>query len=497
MDSWIPASAGMTRKCEGMTRSRGFATTPVIPAPPVVIPTKVGIQFFNTLESGNPVPTQRLYRIKISSFIVCLATLTALFVNPAFSNSPVIYSLELLDANPTPNQGWQDIIKYTNDTLIQVRIIADENTAFIYLSEEPGDLTLPVEYIGETYYFLLEPQDREATVYCMVTDKNGRESDIECATIILDTVRPETGKFFYGDGDPFHNKPDILVCWDGFSDNTGISGYYLSSGELGIDNSWTTHTCRIFINLSDGPYYLNLHAQDPAGNISPALKGCFCIDTLAPIAHYARVDFGEGTGCSSKNSILIQWSGFYDTSTCPGNPGICGYSLIYYLDDELFPPDSENNPHIVYNSNVLWKNVPEGQLSVKVRAHDSAGNVSPPAIAGITSDRTNPLIMLLGFMDTTISEETGGFISIIALSPFEDAERIFLYYLDEDGNILPTGISLNDKGRFGDEVAGDWLYSFAFSAAEGNPAGTYLIIAVAVDQCLNINLPWPFLWVAQ
>ena len=98
-------------------------------------------------------------------------------------------------------------------------------------------------------------------------------------------------------------------------------------------------------------------------------------------------------------------------------------------------------------------------------------------------------------MDSEISEEAGGYISIAALSPFNDADYIRLFYLDDEGNILPTGISLNDKGRFGDVNPRDWIFSFAFPVGSGNPAGMYKIIAVAVDQCDNVSIPWPFLWI--
>jgi len=98
-------------------------------------------------------------------------------------------------------------------------------------------------------------------------------------------------------------------------------------------------------------------------------------------------------------------------------------------------------------------------------------------------------LLAAGFLDTHITTESGGRLTIAALviDPSESrVESVEIYF---DG--IPTGLHLHDDGQDGDIAAGNHLYTFRAEVGPGVPASEMLIELVARDSDGVIIGVWP------
>lgn len=122
-----------------------------------------------------------------------------------------------------------------------------------------------------------------------------------------------------------------------------------------------------------------------------------------------------------------------------------------------------------------------------INYHDDSNHWYSPA-----SDR--PYIYMAGYMDTRVSKDQGGTVSLVAVTTGVHPSRsVELYYYG-----LPTGVYLMDDGQNNDFGAGDGVFGLTFSVGPGVlEPGHYPLQLRAVDIHGGVSDLWPYLTINE
>jgi len=105
-----------------------------------------------------------------------------------------------------------------------------------------------------------------------------------------------------------------------------------------------------------------------------------------------------------------------------------------------------------------------------------------------------PKILWGGFLDTNITNQSGGVLKISSQVKAGDEEVVEVrVYLEG----IYTGLSIFDNGLDGDSIAGDEIFTSFIPIPKGVPMNTYLFEFVAVDSNGLESSIWPYLRVDE
>ena len=141
--------------------------------------------------------------------------------------------------------------------------------------------------------------------------------------------------------------------------------------------------------------------------------------------------------------------------------------------------------------------VPETGYQIEISACDFAGNCMTDDTHWFetsTASAHAPVILAGGFMQTQVLSVGDALKVVAAPQVFGEGnavERVELLF----GGIR-LGVSLNDEGILGDDVAGDGIYSAEFDVPAGVVPGQYELQVVVCDALGLSSEPWPELHVA-
>lgn len=225
------------------------------------------------------------------------------------------------------------------------------------------------------------------------------------------------------------------VTWGESTDNRAVIGYSLTlNNNSPITTSLTSHT---FNNLNDATsYVLEVNAQDAAGNLSVPASVEFKIGDITPPSRPTNAIFVP----LSNISVKVIWTASTD------NVGVMQYELTL----------NDGAPITVTDTHYIFSDLPENLgCLVKIKARDSSGNLSEPAIvmfatwdnlrpyppSGLQAIYTTPNSILVSWK---AAYDVDGTISAYSIS-LDDAPPITVYGTIHRYTDLSTAPSRNVK----------------------------------------------------
>lgn len=281
----------------------------------------------------------------------------------------------------------------------------------------------------------------------------------EIIDVFVNGKRLEGSEYF---ANPVSGYIDLLESTDVETGNVSISYYYSKDLDLLVSNWDPDRGNYIFFNTSDdnAPPYVKDH-------------------------HPPR--YSEGVKTDETVSFMI----------CDSNKGVDEDSIeiLSNLGNSFSKELTEEGVFVKYDDRL-----PVGfRVEIEVLASDFAEipNKMPKHIftfKTVKSMNNPPVILWAGFGSSKIYEEYGGLLTIWAKvqDPDNDVVEVQLYYSD-----LYTGLSLNDDGNHGDNIASDGIFSRSLSLPPGIPKGEYSFELKAIDSEGHSSIYWPFIKVNQ
>lgn len=228
---------------------------------------------------------------------------------------------------------------------------------------------------------------------------------------------------------------------------------------IGDSGGWAPCEATLALDLSsaaDGEYAIWVRSTDVAGNVGPATRSAYVLDTRAPLAPVVTAPAGP----SSVASPVWSWTAE------PGSSARC----VLGLGDDTVYAGSCSSP---------WTRLlpGDGTYALTVEVVDAAGNVSDPATASYVFDSTPPTTPV-----------------VVGPSSPNLLQRPVFSFTSEAGTRTQCRLPYDD-GRGRPQVVVDWSDCTSPATWTTGQPGTWLLAVRAVDDADNISVPAEFAYV--
>jgi hypothetical protein len=258
-----------------------------------------------------------------------------------------------LRADVTDDGAGLDFASYKVDSEDEVVVELEDGLAEYELSET------------------LELDDGEHTVIVTATDLLGWEASDQ-VTFRVDTEAPYLSDIEPADGSAV-NMVDVEVSWTVVDNVSGVA-----KTEVRIDGgSWetVTGTSKVFDDLSDDTYTVDIRVTDVAGN-DVTKPTTFIVDTIEPTVYITHPDDGE---LIYSSTVTVRWE-----------QSDLGGSGLEKVEASLDGGDWEVMP----TNLSVYEGLSDGVHTVDVRATDKAGNEDTDSVTFEVVDSTAPEISI-------------------------------------------------------------------------------------------------------
>ena len=205
------------------------------------------------------------------------------------------------------------------------------------------------------------------------------------------------------------------------SDNTGVTGYYLSEDDNTaptLSSTWLDGEPTSYTLSGEGSHTLYLWVKDAAGNISDVASTSVNYDATAPV-------ISEFTCPETTTEATIALA-----ITASDAQGVTAYLV---KEENITPGIDDSNWTESQPSNYTLS--AEGIHTLYLWVKDAAGNISDVSSSSVIYDATAPVISAFSCPATTD-------VATVSLSiTVSDNTGITGYYLSEDNNTAPTLLS--------------------------------------------------------
>lgn len=258
-------------------------------------------------------------------------------------------------------------------------------------------------------------------------------SDFSVGYTAHDNVALKSVNVSLYDTDPSHSNHWVATC-------------YSNSSETGTDDSGTC-AVHLPVSLPDGTYYIQVGAQDQAGNWSVNATRTINVDRTAPGIPTAAFT-ADNTGKVVDNGGATNSKNFTFNLSNPGLDGVVHYQLKYWNDISGSPYDGEANAWSptdlssyssslgVYNDQFTQG---DGTHYFAFSACDAAGNCSAySAPFTITYDTTRPNVSFVSPTDFSGLLSPGPNVTVDASDPGSGLSTLVIHVYNSSNTLLGT-----------------------------------------------------------
>ncbi|MBI4689198.1 MAG: hypothetical protein HY754_02855, partial [Nitrospirae bacterium] len=212
-----------------------------------------------------------------------------------------------------------------------------------------------------------------------------------------------SGSISINNGATYTNSTSVTLNLSA-SDDTGVTGYYLSTSSTTPSSSasgWTTVTSTTSYSASvsytpssgDGTKTVYVWYKDSAGNVSSTCSDSITLDATAPTN-------GTLTATAGNAQVSLSWSGFSDTTS-----GLSSYKVVYSTSST--PSSCSSGTSIYSGTNTSYEHTGLSNGTTyyyRACAVDNAGNTSTGATASAQPKGSDIDVTLTPPSNTTVSK---------------------------------------------------------------------------------------------
>ncbi len=346
-------------------------------------------------------------------FMAALSLSLSLSISFVFAESPADGSFV---NTSTPEFDWDYV---HNDSLTYELVISDDSGFSSDIFSESD--------IEVTNYQLIEGDGLDDGEYfwrIIVFDDGNETDEIGNYSFIVDTAAPEPGIVIINGGDMYSSSDELVVEWEGFSDDgSGIDVYFYDFLDgSGSDSGTSTQETEANISgLGEGEVTVYVWARDNAGNIGSAVYDTIVVDTIPPEFDNWGISPGE---------IRYDYDGDVEFSVDVIEENLAGLPQCrYWLENETWESDysewqdmdnvEDNRYRFVVNED--WGENAGYDVVLECNAVDEAGNSG----SGL-------------FVESILrNEHPPEFVNVREIKGIQDQELSFLLEADDpDGGEL-------------------------------------------------------------
>lgn len=226
--------------------------------------------------------------------------------------------------------------------------------------------------------WLLSSGDGPKTLHVQFQNRNHVSSGVQSASIVLDTTPPVVTQLAINHGAQFTNNAQgvVEIALQANDAQSGVKDLQISEDDI-FSAPYVALTSQTLYQIPsfaiDGLKYVRVRVRDHADNVSTSpMVASIMLDRLAPTAPVINTDCHRTRLTSCNVSLTTPAQDIND--------------IVYQLNGgqySAWTPAANTAPW-------LFQLAGEGDYALSVRAVDSAGNISSPAIATVTRDTIAP-----------------------------------------------------------------------------------------------------------
>jgi hypothetical protein len=340
------------------------------------------------------------------------------------------------------------------------------------VSEDGVFTDMEWEDYSPTMQFTLSTGDGLRTIYVKYLDKNGLESRVYNASIILDTL-PPAGTIFL-DGGALYTRNTTVVAEFNASDPIGLDGMMVSTDQTFSGAEWVAFAAEKTVALAPGSGERTVYVKfrDAGGHVSQAFSDSILLDQSPP---EVRLSCNGGTAYTRSANVTIE---------------LTATENYQAVSMQLGPGDAQaiiGLPWAPFSvSNNLTLPGGEGTKTISARLQDFAGNVGAANSTTIILDYTTPRTAM-----GTLAASSPRAKFEVGWSATDATSGVLWYdvqYMAGNGtwNDLLSHTNLTST-----QFTGDDLDTYHFRARAQDRAGNLEDFPATVDNAITVKLPEP------
>ena len=277
---------------------------------------------------------------------------------------------------------------YTNEPIVNITILDDEEALFWLLSENGSEITNPAAFWQsiKPANFTLSDADGPKTVYIWIKDEAENISEGISDSIILDSASPVVE---FDNLAAIQTSTAFSLVWSGQDSNSGISDYDIQYKQE-LTGEWqnllekTTEENYQFSGQNNSAYYFKIRARDKIGNESQWTEKVSTkieqpiLDVAPKTLNFEAIEFAQDP--ADKN-LAINNSGFGDLTW-----------QIVLSENNWLSVDSYSGqvPCQIAVSADISKMEP-GEFTSQIKISSNAGSEQIPVVLNVQQDIIPPL----------------------------------------------------------------------------------------------------------
>ncbi|MCK4473956.1 lamin tail domain-containing protein [Candidatus Parcubacteria bacterium] len=277
---------------------------------------------------------------------------------------------------------------YTNEPIVNITILDDEEALFWLLSENGSEITNPAAFWQsiKPANFTLSDADGPKTVYIWIKDEAENISEGISDSIILDSASPVVE---FDNLAAIQTSTAFSLVWSGQDSNSGISDYDIQYKQE-LTGEWqnllekTTEENYQFSGQNNSAYYFKIRARDKIGNESQWTEKVSTkieqpiLDVAPKTLNFEAIEFAQDP--ADKN-LTISNIGFGDLS----------YQIVLSENNWLNVNSySGQAPCQIAVSADISKMEP-GEFTSQIKISSNAGSEQIPVVLNVQQDIIPPL----------------------------------------------------------------------------------------------------------